>query len=273
MTCYFLRRTFAIVVFTIPTFRLPVLRILDPYLKMSIITNTPVGLPKQGRTTSSYWLQDGANPLAKQGAADNFTHQNVDVVIIGSGITGISAAYHLVQGLKTDNLSRADDFRIVVLEARDFCKSDWGAGGQLTSRGCPLLGSGATGRNGGHFITLPYDNFLSRTARSSPNVPPLEGDGVKAARLETSTLEKLHFLINEHDWATDVYLATNGHTRLFFTREEEEEDLKEYNAAKEAGVHWDGIYRVTKEEMIRNCGSLPRCHNTSGKYLASQTCH
>jgi hypothetical protein len=100
---------------------------------MSIITNTPVGLPKLGRTTSSYWLQDGANPLAKHGASDNLTHQNVDVVIIGSCITGISAAYHLVQGLKTDNLSRAGDFRIVVLEARDFCKSDRGAGGQLTS--------------------------------------------------------------------------------------------------------------------------------------------
>jgi NADH dehydrogenase FAD-containing subunit len=86
--------------------------------------STPVGLPKQGRTTSSYWLQDGANPLAKQGATDNFTHQDVDVVIIGSGITGISAAYHLVQRLKTDKLSRAGEFRIVVLEARNFCKSD-----------------------------------------------------------------------------------------------------------------------------------------------------
>jgi hypothetical protein len=52
-----------------------------------------------------------------------------------------------------------------------------------------------------------------------------------------------------------VHLAMNGHTRLFFTREEEEEDLKEYNAAKDAGVNWDGIYRVTKEEMIKNCGS------------------
>lgn len=266
MICYyFLHRTFTVVAFTIltfcavrilvpPGFRLPVLRIIDPYLKMSIITNTPVGLPKEGRTTSSYWLQDGANPLAKQGSADNFTHQNVDIVIIGSGITGISAAYHLVQRLKTYNSSGAGDFRIVVLEARDFCKSDQGAQEQLSSRSRPL-GSGATGRNGGHFIALPYDNFLSRTARSLPNAPPLEGDGVKAARLEISTLDKLRFLINEHDWATDVHLASNGHTRLFFTREEEEEDLKEYNAAKEAGVPWDGIYRVTKEEMIKNYGS------------------
>ena len=116
-----------------------------------------VGLPKQGGTTSSYWLQDGANPLAKQGAADNFNHQKVDVVIIGSGITGISAAYHLVQGLKTDNLSRAGDFRIVVLEARDFCKSDRGPRCRPTDF---PLGSGATGRNGGHFITrqLPFSN-------------------------------------------------------------------------------------------------------------------
>ena len=83
----------------------------------------------------------------------------------------------------------------------------------------------------------------------------MEGDGVKAARLETSTLDKLHSLITEHDWAEDVHLAINGHTRLFFTREEEEEDSKEYNATKEAGVHWDGIYRVTKEEMIKDCGS------------------
>lgn len=45
----------------------------------------------------------------------------VDVAIIGAGITGISAAYHLANRLTP----RYDGqpIKVVVLEARDFCES------------------------------------------------------------------------------------------------------------------------------------------------------
>ena len=79
-----------------------------------------VDLPRQGQTTASYWLQDGANPLAREGADSAFADENVDVVVIGSGITGVSAVHHLVQGMKNEKLDR---LKVVLLEARDFCGS------------------------------------------------------------------------------------------------------------------------------------------------------
>jgi len=79
--------------------------------------------PKQGQTTASYWL-DGANPLARTGANASFSHETVDIVVIGSGITGISFVHHLVQQIKSqpESASLASGvLKLTVLEARDFC--------------------------------------------------------------------------------------------------------------------------------------------------------
>jgi glycine/D-amino acid oxidase-like deaminating enzyme len=49
--------------------------------------------------------------------------EDADICIIGSGITGVSAAYHLAKQLEPKiagndvNLVR----KVVILEARDFC--------------------------------------------------------------------------------------------------------------------------------------------------------
>lgn len=50
-------------------------------------------------------------------------------------------------------------------------------------------GSGATGRNGGHFLNLPYDGFSSRSQRTDE--PPSEGDGMRNVLLEMATVKKL----------------------------------------------------------------------------------
>lgn len=89
--------------------------------------------------TPSYWLQTSHSPDQGVYRPDEPLDEQVDVAIVGSGITGISAAYHLTQKLtpRYDGQPR----NIVVLEARDFC-------------------SGATGRNGGHCTpasVLSYD--------------------------------------------------------------------------------------------------------------------
>jgi glycine/D-amino acid oxidase-like deaminating enzyme len=87
------------------------------------------GLPCQNPTTS-YW-QIPPHPVLSELQSAQLP-SDTDVVIIGSGITSTSIAHHL--------LSADPTIRVVVLEAR-------------------AVSSGATGRNGGHILELPYEEY------------------------------------------------------------------------------------------------------------------
>lgn len=66
--------------------------------------------------TRSFWLDSpGANPLAEEGAHDPIPDDAQDVCIIGSGMTGVSVAYHLSKEVVETPL------KVVILEARKFC--------------------------------------------------------------------------------------------------------------------------------------------------------
>jgi hypothetical protein len=70
--------------------------------------------------TKSFWLDTpGANPLADAGSTGELT-QDADVCVIGSGITGVSAAWHL-SNLLHDEFRPEDKAKVVILEAREFC--------------------------------------------------------------------------------------------------------------------------------------------------------
>jgi glycine/D-amino acid oxidase-like deaminating enzyme len=86
------------------------------------------GLPV-ANPTPAYWQSEPHELANHQSAA---LPAEVDVAIIGSGMTGISTAYHLLQ--------QQADLQVTVLEARS-------------------LTSGATGRNGGHCKEDPYDDY------------------------------------------------------------------------------------------------------------------
>jgi hypothetical protein len=59
------------------------------------------------------------NPCAREGSEGPLTEQ-ADVVIIGSGITGVSIALELARLVRT---GEGRKMKVVILEARDFCAS------------------------------------------------------------------------------------------------------------------------------------------------------
>ncbi|KAI9711563.1 MAG: hypothetical protein M1820_002128 [Bogoriella megaspora] len=89
--------------------------------------NKPATLPVPN-STESFWHSEPSQLLLNHRTTSDLPDK-ADVVIIGSGITGTSAAHHLATQSKLG---------IVLLEAREAC---WGA----------------TGRNGGHCQPLLYD--------------------------------------------------------------------------------------------------------------------
>lgn len=91
------------------------------------------GVPSSLGTTKSFWLND-CDPLLSTKQSSTLP-TDADIVIIGSGITGISVAHSILED--SDAWSDGSDSlpkpRVLILEARDVC-------------------SGATGRNGGHIL-------------------------------------------------------------------------------------------------------------------------
>ena len=95
--------------------------------------NQDPGTPVKN-ATEAFW-QDPPHPFANQ--QSERLPEDSDVVLIGSGITGISIAQHLLRLDPT--------LRIVMLEARTAI-------------------SGATGRNGGHIKTVPFTDYYALKA-------------------------------------------------------------------------------------------------------------
>ncbi|KAJ7066125.1 FAD dependent oxidoreductase [Mycena amicta] len=174
-------------------------------------TPLPVANP-----THSFWIDSpGANPLASEGSDGPLT-ETADVCIIGSGITGVSAAYHLSVAVARGEIPSVSDkpLRVVILEARDFC-------------------SGATGRNGGHLTPL----------------------AIRALGMENHTAAEIVRLIHENGWTDAVDLVEGGHVTILLTAEEETDIKADYEAAKDAGVDVSRVRWFTKEQMQEKYGT------------------
>ncbi|KAL8835369.1 MAG: hypothetical protein Q9170_003358 [Blastenia crenularia] len=83
------------------------------------------------KSSASFWHSEPSTFLLGHCTTSELPKE-ADIVVVGSGITGASAARFLAED------GRANDLSIVMLEAREAC---WGA----------------TGRNGGHCQPLLYD--------------------------------------------------------------------------------------------------------------------
>ena len=104
----------------------PILDFANAYERAALSPGLPVSVP-----TTPYWTRDPPYPdLVKHQSAE--LPREVDIAIIGSGISGAAVAYSLLHSSKGSSVEK-----MVVLEARDIC-------------------SGATARNGGHIKTAPW---------------------------------------------------------------------------------------------------------------------
>ncbi|KAL1868884.1 hypothetical protein Daus18300_005720 [Diaporthe australafricana] len=127
-------------------------------LLASLALSQDPGLPN-ANPSISYWQLP---PL--EGIADRQSDQlptEADVVIIGSGISGTSIAWHL---LKENNSSTP--LRVAMLEARQAC-------------------SGATGRNGGHIRPSSYAEYAGAKEAVA------QDEAAKITRLRSAHVEAL----------------------------------------------------------------------------------
>lgn len=129
----------------------------------------PPGLPPLNPTIS-YWHN------APLGLANHRTTTEVptsiDVLIIGSGITGASLAYNI--------LSQPIAPSVLMLEARTAC-------------------SGATGRNGGHTKHAAYREFLDNMRSLG------EEEAAKIVRFKTNCMRAVHAFARAHDIECDSW--------------------------------------------------------------------
>ncbi|KAA1470062.1 DAO-domain-containing protein [Dentipellis sp. KUC8613] len=192
--------------------------------------HTPVRAPLPvENATRSFWLHSApdANPLAREGSTGPLT-SDADICIIGSGITGISAAYNLAQAVRAD--PALGPLSVVVLEARDFC-------------------SGATGRNGGHLAPVSFFGFRNRVAKY----------GVESAKrtvaLEEHTATSVTKIVTDAGLEDAIDFVDGGRTNLFLTEEEEKGAKADFEAAKNAGVDLSSIEWLEKDEVQKRYGA------------------
>jgi hypothetical protein len=102
--------------------------------EMDLLTKDP-GLPRPNPLPSSWLIP--ADSLAKYQSSESLPTDVVDVVIIGSGFSGTSVAWHLLHG---DGEPRTKYLSCVMLEARDACSGATGRNGTFTDLIRELLG-------------------------------------------------------------------------------------------------------------------------------------
>ncbi|KAI8319030.1 FAD dependent oxidoreductase [Martensiomyces pterosporus] len=184
------------------------------------------GLPLCNPTTST-WLHHLPSHFAQHHGPRKLP-ASADVVIIGSGLSGASTAYHLCQelGLGTSK-------RILMLEARDAC-------------------SGATGRNGGHLTSPNYRDFLpddwSEGRRMTVELRQFDDEGVKRT---------IEFAMAN---SVDCGYRLGKNIQVYETPEEWEQGLSNLRAARDAGIV--GADVLTQEQMREVLGTDKCCGAT-----------
>ncbi|GJN94061.1 hypothetical protein Rhopal_007125-T1 [Rhodotorula paludigena] len=184
----------------------------------------------------SFWTAHYTSPFQDTGATDPLPHE-ADVVVIGSGLTGVSAVDELVRlhlASSSSEHTREEEqptLRIVVLEARTFC-------------------SGATGRNGGHLTAYPIARFGTLCARWGVD------EAKRAVRLEEEGVRWVLDGCEREDWTEDVELRSGKGTLVMFDTPEQVHEVEVQLAlAAEAGEDVGQARWVSSKEAMETYGA------------------
>ncbi|CAA7269381.1 unnamed protein product [Cyclocybe aegerita] len=190
----------------------------------------------------SFWLHPpSANPLRESGSAGELT-SGADVCIIGSGLTGVGTAWHLVNQLGSGEAETKK--KIVVLDAREFC-------------------SGATGRNGGHLTPAVFSGFREQERLHGTD------EARRSHHIERHTSNALLKFIKDNSLESDVDLFEGGHLGVFRGADEEAAGKADWEAARKAGVDMGGpdgegdVRWIGTEELVQKYGVNPDLNYTA----------
>jgi glycine/D-amino acid oxidase-like deaminating enzyme len=168
---------------------------------------------------SAYWLSE-PHELSEFRSTPELPSE-CDIVIIGGGFAGITAAYHLLQGNKKPP-------RIVILEARQLC-------------------SGATGRNGGHSKIM-----ASTLANLSPTYGKSKVDQIQDYVL--GVIDGIKHIVEEEDLDCQFELRRSFDVQL--DSEESKRMKKVYEESRKAGFLWTKNTNYVDERMVEQVTSI-----------------
>ncbi|KAJ6592222.1 FAD dependent oxidoreductase-domain-containing protein [Mycena vulgaris] len=198
-------------------------------------THAPADLPRPN-PPSSFWTHGrDANPLAGEGSTGALTDE-ADVCIIGAGMTGVSAAYHLANAVEQGAFPMPEGqtkLRAVILEARDFCK---------------FRCDGCAGRNGGNLTPLEFYKFRTFEARLGREA------ALRHYEMENYTATEMTRIARTAGWADAVELVEGGHMDVMLTEARLAHLRADFDAAVAAGKTVNSTW-LNREEMQATYGT------------------
>ncbi|KAF7551281.1 hypothetical protein G7Z17_g5142 [Cylindrodendrum hubeiense] len=180
------------------------------------------GIPVEN-STSPFWLSS-PHPLAYHQSPWPTTA--VDIVIIGSGISGTSIARSIV--------SKRPDLKVTLVDARSLC-------------------SGATGRNGGHIKTMSFAVWEDRKRTYGIE------EAIKITAFEESHLEAMTHAIR--DASLDCHLVPTEGVDAYYDQKTFDKAVAALNDMRAHAPHLADKYKVqTDKSTLQNVMKLSsRC--------------
>lgn len=166
---------------------------------------------------NSYWIEQYPIDFEDEWAEKPLPQEPVDVIIVGSGITGATVAYQLSK--------LQPDLRVAVVEARGLC-------------------TGATGRNGGH-ISRPEVHGL-RELKEKLGAE----DAVRFKALMMRTRDMMIETAEELQITDKVELSMGETIVTFKAVEQREAYVKELELAKELNYEAEAVL-ISPKELIK----------------------